>query len=91
MNAGKAVIVSDRVGAGFDLVKNSENGYIFSAGDVNALAICLEKILTNPSKCKRMGTRSLDIIARWSFIEDVNGIRQALCLPPSKNNISQEF
>ena len=38
MNAGRAVIVSDQVGCGPDLVRNGENGYIFQAGDITGLA-----------------------------------------------------
>ena len=64
MNAGKAIIVSDQVGSGPDLVKNGENGYIFPAGDVEALADCLKKVLANPSDCKRMEQRSAEIISK---------------------------
>ena len=35
------VIVSDRVGAGFDLVHDAETGFIFAMGDVMALPPCL--------------------------------------------------
>ena len=37
MNAGIAVIVSDQVGSGPDLVKNNVNGHIFKSGDVHDL------------------------------------------------------
>ncbi|HEY2112808.1 MAG TPA: glycosyltransferase family 4 protein, partial [Dongiaceae bacterium] len=38
MNAGRAIVVSDKVGSGPDLVKPGENGAIVPTGDVDALA-----------------------------------------------------
>lgn len=78
MNAGRAVIVSDRVGCGPDLVRNGENGYIFPAGEVGALTAALEKVLADPENCRRMGERSRALISQWDFSEDLAGLRQAL-------------
>jgi len=78
MNAGRAVIVSDQVGCGPDLVKDGENGYIFPAGDEQSLGEGLAKILNNPQQCRAMGLRSLAIIQNWSFAEDLAGLKQAL-------------
>lgn len=78
MNAGKAVIVSDQVGCGPDLVRNGENGYIFPAGEMAALAAALSKVLADPETCRRMGARSRAIISPWGFSEDLAGLRQAL-------------
>lgn len=78
MNAGRAVIVSDQVGCGPDLVRNGENGYIFPAGDTTALAAALVKVLTDPATCRAMGERSRAIISRWGFSEDLDGLRQAI-------------
>ncbi|MBT5456620.1 MAG: glycosyltransferase family 4 protein, partial [Rhodospirillaceae bacterium] len=36
MNAGRAVIVSDQVGAAADLVRDGDNGFVFPAGDIDA-------------------------------------------------------
>src|SRR5208337_507215 len=78
MNAGRAIIVSDQVGCGPDLVRNGENGYIFPAGEVAALAAALSKVLADPETCHRMGARSRDLISPWGFSEDLAGLRQAL-------------
>ncbi|MGO9620563.1 MAG: glycosyltransferase family 4 protein [Desulfobaccales bacterium] len=78
MNAGKAIIVSDQVGCGPDLVRNGENGYIFPAGEVAALAAALSKVLADPETCHRMGARSRELISSWGFSEDLAGLRQAL-------------
>jgi len=78
MNAGRAIVVSDRVGSGPDLVKPGENGAIVPVEDANALAAALADALSSPARCAAMGRRSLEIIERWSFREDVAGLKQAL-------------
>ena len=78
MNAGRAIVVSDQVGSGPDLVKPGENGAVVRVDDVDALATALSGTLASPSRCAAMGKRSLEIIERWSFREDVAGLKQAL-------------
>jgi glycosyltransferase involved in cell wall biosynthesis len=78
MNAGRAVIVSDQVGAAADLVRDGENGLIFPAGNVDALAGALRQILSDPERCRQMGERSRQIISNWGFQQDLQGIKQAL-------------
>jgi glycosyltransferase involved in cell wall biosynthesis len=78
MNAGRAVIISDQVGCGPDLVRNGENGYIFPAGDVAALAAVLSRVLAAPETGRAMGAKSRTIISSWGFAEDLAGLRQAL-------------
>jgi len=80
MNAGRTVIVSDRVGCGPDLVHNGENGFIFKAGDVADLSRVLKEAFASPDRCTYMGRRSLALINRWSFEEDVVGLRAALAI-----------
>jgi glycosyltransferase involved in cell wall biosynthesis len=68
------IIVSDMVGCAKDLVKNGENGFIFKTGDINELTECLLKLLQEPELREKMGKRSLEIISRWSYKEDVVAI-----------------
>ena len=84
MNAGRAVIVSDQVGCGPDLVKGVENGYIFKAGDIAGLRQALVNLLGEPQKCQAMGQKSLEIIATWGLEEDVAGLNQALAYVTKK-------
>jgi glycosyltransferase involved in cell wall biosynthesis len=79
MNAGKAIIASDRVGCAPDLVRRS-NGFIFKAGDVADLARTLRDTLADPQRCAEMGRQSLEIINHWSFAEDLQGLHTALGL-----------
>lgn len=78
MNAGKAVIVTDQVGCAPDLVKNGENGFVVPAHNIAALAEALTQATSDPERCRAMGRKSLDIINRWSFEEDVDGLISAL-------------
>ena len=78
MNAGRAVIVSDQVGAAADLVQNGENGFVFPAGNVEALTGALRQILSDPERCQLMGERSRQIISEWSFQQDLEGLKRAL-------------
>ncbi len=77
MNAGRAIICSDRIGSAPDLVRPGENGYIFPTGDADALAGALRASLSDPDKLRAMGKASLDIINRWSFAEDIDGFLTA--------------
>ena len=83
MNLAKPVVVSDRVGSGYDLVRNGENGFMVPARDADALAGALSAILSDPGLARSMGLRSRDIIDAWDFEADVTGLRTALGLPPS--------
>jgi glycosyltransferase involved in cell wall biosynthesis len=78
MNAGKAIISTNEVGASRDLVQEGRNGYVVQAGDVNALANKLKIVLADRKKLLVMGQESLKIINEWSFEQDINGIVQAL-------------
>ncbi|MFI5331356.1 MAG: glycosyltransferase family 4 protein [Desulfobaccales bacterium] len=78
MNAGRAVIVSDQVGCGPDLVRNGENGQIFEAGDISGLYQALRRVLENRPRCRLMGQTSLEIINQWSYVEDLQGLKKAL-------------
>lgn len=75
MNAGKAVVVSDRVGCAPDLVKDGQNGRIFPVGDVKALAEAMRWAIAHRESA---GERSLELIQQWSFQEDIHGLKQAI-------------
>ncbi|MES2219634.1 MAG: glycosyltransferase family 4 protein [Acidobacteriota bacterium] len=77
MNAGKAIIVSDQVGCQPDLVKYGDNGSVYPARNVGALADALERVLEDPEACRKMGRRSLERIQAFSFEANVRGLMQA--------------
>jgi glycosyltransferase involved in cell wall biosynthesis len=83
MNAGRAVVVSDDVGCQQDLVRDGETGMVFPAGNVEALTGAIERVLVTPETAARMGAAAKAHIGRFSFEQDVAGLRQALasCVP----------
>jgi len=80
MNAGRAIIVSDQVGCGKDLVKQGKNGYIFKAGSVTELHQALIDVLVDINVAESMGKESLNIINQWSYKQDIIGIRDGIGL-----------
>lgn len=78
MNFGLPIITTDQVGAGYDLVKDGGNGFVYPVGDIEKLASCLLKLFQNPELKERMGKYSSEIISRWSYNEGDEGILNAL-------------
>ena len=78
MNAGRAVIVSDEVGSHFDLVTDGVEGCVFPAGDVEALAEALRRVLAAPAIAEEMGQRARERVERWGFEQDIEGLHQAI-------------
>jgi glycosyltransferase involved in cell wall biosynthesis len=78
MATGRPVVVSDQVGCARDLVTDGLNGFIFPAGDVDALAEALRRVLADPDRAARMGVASSEFMSKWSFSDDVVGLRGAL-------------
>jgi glycosyltransferase involved in cell wall biosynthesis len=77
MNAGRAVICSDRIGSAADLI-GPDNGATFPYGDVAALADALKACLADGERLAAMGRASRARIDRWSFDEDIAGLEQAI-------------
>ncbi len=77
MLCGCAIAVSDRVGAGPDLV-HPENGFIFPCGDVQALATLIRAAVADPAKLAQMGAASAHFIKTWSLRENVQGLIDGL-------------
>jgi len=78
MNFQVPIVTTDLVGSAYDLVKQGENGYVYKCGDFNALADCLNSVLEDIGNSRRMGKSSQEIISKWSYKEDEQGILSAL-------------
>ncbi|MES2455201.1 MAG: glycosyltransferase family 4 protein [Bacteroidota bacterium] len=77
MAAGKAVLVSDRVGSAIDLVKPA-NGLVFRNEDLQDLKRQLKTLCTSREQLNIMGQSSLSIISSWSFEVQTKKILDAL-------------
>ena len=80
MLCGCPVVVSDRVGAKYDLVRPGENGYVFPVGDVDALAAILGDICSNPDNRARLSIAARKRMETWSPSEYVDGLVKAVDL-----------
>jgi glycosyltransferase involved in cell wall biosynthesis len=67
------VIVSDRVGARFDLVREAETGFVYPAGDVESLAAVLRRAMSNRQHLHEMGEESFRRMAHWSPLDTIAG------------------
>ncbi|RZJ53064.1 MAG: glycosyltransferase [Flavobacterium sp.] len=65
MAAGKAILVSDRVGCASDLIK--ENGMIFKHDDLHDLANKIHIMTASRQDLITMGEKSRKIIRNWTF------------------------
>jgi glycosyltransferase involved in cell wall biosynthesis len=75
MNAGKAIVVSEKVGCAPDLVLEGQNGRTFPVGDIAALADAIRWAIKHSNSAKDI---SFNLIQRWSFQADLQGLKQAL-------------
>lgn len=60
------VIVSDRVGAGPDLVRDNETGFVYPCGDIEALASALRKAFESSDRLELMGKAARSRMSEWS-------------------------
>ena len=74
MACGTAVVVSDQVGAAFDLV-DPASGRVFATGDPAGLARALAEVL---ARSEAMGVAAARRIAPWDFNADLTGLKQAV-------------
>lgn len=65
LGAGLAVLCSDSVGAGFDLVEPEVNGLRFPAENTEALAMCMRRCLDAPDLIERWGRASRERAHLW--------------------------
>lgn len=89
MNAGKAIITTDEVGAAHDLVEEGVNGFITRAGDLQSLSHALEIALSDKVNLKAMGLASLEKINSWSYEQDVEGL--LTCLSSIREKTNENF
>ncbi len=72
------VVVSDRVGAHYDLVRRGETGFVYPCGDVDALAVILKEILSNREILKKMKETTRQRMETWSPRENVEAVVKAI-------------
>jgi len=74
MLCGRPAVVSDVVGAKFDLIREGETGFVFLMGDIDALAAILRDLLPDRPRLERMGEAARRRMETWSpreYVEDL--------------------
>jgi len=71
MAAGKAILVSDKVGCGADLIKEKKNGYTFKAGNQDELIEKLKILTDRPRLLEQMGAASAILSGDWTLLRQV--------------------
>jgi glycosyltransferase involved in cell wall biosynthesis/GT2 family glycosyltransferase len=75
---GLPLVLSDRVGAAHDLLRDGENGFLVAAGDVAAIARALRRLAADPEERRRLGARSRELAQGWGYEPSVEGFLAAV-------------
>ena len=67
MAAGLPIITTNRCGAGLELIKNGENGFLVQVGDREALREKMMLILNDSQRQKSMSQKAFDVINGYSI------------------------
>lgn len=78
MACGLPVIVSDQVGARFDLIEGQGTGLVYPMGDVDALAKILREVLPDGERLHRMGEAASFRMQTWSPNEKIGSLLRAV-------------
>ncbi len=76
--SGLPLVLSDRVGAAYDLLRDGENGFLVPAEDVAAAATALRRLAADPDLRGRMGERSRELARSWGYEPSVESFVAAV-------------
>ena len=76
--SGLPLVLSDRVGAAYDLLRDGENGFLVPVDDVEATAEALRKLAADPELRRRMGERSRELVSSWGYEPSVESFVAAV-------------
>lgn len=95
MLCGCPVVVSDRVGARYDLVHHGETGLVYPCADIDALAQILQTVLPDREYMNKLSIAAGKRMASWSphknvesFVETLEKLDISQPSLETKNNIS---
>jgi glycosyltransferase involved in cell wall biosynthesis len=75
---GLPLVLSDRVGAAYDLLEDGVNGVLVPADDVTAASKALVRLVGDPDFRRRAGERSAEIAAGWGYEPSVEAFMAAV-------------
>ncbi|MEP6893404.1 MAG: glycosyltransferase family 4 protein, partial [Gaiellaceae bacterium] len=75
---GLPLVLSDRVGAAYDLLRDGENGALVPAGDVAAASAAIRRLATDPELRLAQGASSRELMAGWGYEPSVEAFMAAV-------------
>ena len=76
--SGLPLVLSDRVGAARDLLRDGENGFLVPVDDADAAANALRALAADPEKRRRFGRRSRELVRAWDYEPSVENFVSAV-------------
>jgi glycosyltransferase involved in cell wall biosynthesis len=76
--SGLPLLLSNRVGAAYDLLRDGENGVVVPAGDVAATAAALRRLADDHDFRIAAGARSRDLVRAWGYEPSVESFVAAV-------------
>jgi glycosyltransferase involved in cell wall biosynthesis len=75
---GLPLVLSERVGAARDLLREGENGFLVPADDVSAAGEALSRLAADPELRRRMGERSRELARGFGYEPSVENLLAAV-------------
>jgi glycosyltransferase involved in cell wall biosynthesis len=75
---GLPLVLSDRIGAAHDLLRDGENGTLVPAGDVDVAARAFRELAADPAARRTQGERSRELARDWGYGPSVEGFLEAV-------------
>jgi glycosyltransferase involved in cell wall biosynthesis len=75
---GLPLVLSERVGAAHDLLRDGENGTLVAAGDIESAAVALRSLAADPALRHAQGARSRELARDWGYGPSVEGFLAAV-------------
>jgi glycosyltransferase involved in cell wall biosynthesis len=76
--SGLPLVLSDRVGAARDLLRDGENGFLVPVDDVDAAAAAFRRLAADGDLRRRMGERSRELVREWGYEPSVEAFAAAV-------------
>jgi glycosyltransferase involved in cell wall biosynthesis len=76
--SGLPLVLSDRVGAAYDLLRDGENGFLVSSGDVGAAGGAFAPLAADACLRTRAGERSRELVRGWGYEPSVESFVAAV-------------
>ena len=78
LNFELPILVTDKVGTAYDLVKDGQNGFIVRSRDIKEMSQKIDHLNNNRLRTISMGKNSLPISNDWTIENDIKGLKKAI-------------